>query len=68
MKDQQAEIWLDTAHRELEGKTPRQLLEEKEGRERLLDMLGEFSASVQSQDQQEFINFMKARVESVGNP
>lgn len=68
MKDQQAEIWLDTPHHELEGRTPRQVLEEKDGKERLLNMLNEFSASVQSEDQQEFINFMKARVQSAGDP
>lgn len=64
MKDQQAEMWLDTAHHELEGKTPRQMLAEEEGREHLLNLLEEFSASVESEDQREFIHYMKARVES----
>ncbi|HOQ09373.1 MAG TPA: DUF2384 domain-containing protein [Syntrophomonadaceae bacterium] len=68
MKDQHTEIWLDTPHEELEGQTPRQLLDDIEGRKRLLDMLREFSASVQSEDQLEFINFMKARVEGSGKP
>jgi hypothetical protein len=34
----------------------------------LLEMLREFSQSVQSQDEQEFIDFMKARVESAPTP
>ena len=68
MKDQQAEKWMDTAHNELDGQTPRQVMAEAGGKTRLLEMLRDFSQSVQSPDEQEFIDFMKARVESAPIP
>lgn len=64
MKDQQTEAWLDTCHRELDDQTPRQVLAEAGGQERLLKLLGDFAQSAPSGDQQEFIDFMKARVAS----
>lgn len=63
-KDQQAEMWLDTAHNELDGQTPRQLLTETDGKDHLLALLQEFSETVETEDELDFINFMKARVES----
>ena len=68
MKDQQAEMWLGTAHNELDGKSPRQLLAETDGKDRLIALLQEFSETVKSEDEQDFIDFMKARVESAPVP
>jgi hypothetical protein len=48
----------------LDGQTPRQLLTETDGKDHLLALLQEFSETVETEDELDFINFMKARVES----
>lgn len=63
-KDQQTEIWLDTPHPEMEGKTPRQLLGDPGGKERLLQMLDDYPASGQP-EQQALLAYMKTRVNSL---
>jgi hypothetical protein len=68
MKDQQAERWLDTTHHELDDQTPRQLLAQTDGKDRLLAMLQEFSGTVKSEEELAFIDFMRARVESAPIP
>jgi hypothetical protein len=63
MKDQETERWLSTPHQELDNKTPLEVLEEENGKERLLAMLDSFAAkSVNSDEERELINYMRERI------
>lgn len=64
MKDQQTESWLNTPHQELDDQTPRQMLEQPEGRQRVASMLDEFAAGTESEDQQELLTYMRMRLQS----
>jgi len=62
LKDQETEKWLITPHAELDNKTPQQILEETNGRQRILEMLNNFAASVHSEEEKELIEYMKLRI------
>lgn len=64
MKDQQTESWLNTPHKELDDQTPRQILEQPEGKQRVTNMLDEFAAGTDSEDQQELLTYMRMRLQA----
>ncbi len=63
IKEREAERWLNTAHNELEGKTPAQVLTEADGHERLLQLLDDFAVSAaHNQYSLDLVNYMRSRV------
>ncbi|MDD2510766.1 MAG: SEC-C metal-binding domain-containing protein [Syntrophomonas sp.] len=62
IKDRETERWLSTPHGELDKKTPQELLAEENGRERLYDLLDDFSKSLPGKSEQELIQYMKERI------
>jgi len=66
VKDQETERWLHTVHRELDDKTPKDTLREKEGRNRVLAMLDSFAAKTAGNEySQDLINYMHERIEQL---
>lgn len=63
MKDQETEKWLHTPHKELQNKTPLEILAEENGKQHLLFMLDDFIESEDSEETQELIAYMRERVE-----
>ncbi|MEN6325562.1 MAG: SEC-C metal-binding domain-containing protein [Syntrophomonas sp.] len=63
MKDRETERWLGTPHEELDNKTPLQVLEEENGKDRLISMLDSFATkSVNSDEERELISYMRERI------
>ncbi|HRY12093.1 MAG TPA: SEC-C metal-binding domain-containing protein [Syntrophomonadaceae bacterium] len=63
IKERETERWLHTAHNELEGKTPAQVLTEAGGKARLLQLLDDFAASTaHNQYSLDLVNYMRSRV------
>ncbi|SHG78173.1 SEC-C motif-containing protein [Thermosyntropha lipolytica DSM 11003] len=62
MKDYETERWLDMPYEQTEGKTPRQLLQEENGRQKVAQMLKEFASRATSEPQKELITYMQARI------
>lgn len=63
IKDQETERWLHTVHSELDDKTPNDILQEEEGRNRVLAMLDAFAAKTAGNEYSEdLINYMRERV------
>ncbi|MEN6462029.1 MAG: SEC-C metal-binding domain-containing protein [Syntrophomonas sp.] len=63
MKDQETERWLGTPHQELDNKTPLQVLEEENGKDRLFAMLDSFAAQTAGSDEErELIAYMRERI------
>ncbi len=62
IKDRETERWLSTPHGELDNKTPRELLNEDNGREKLNALLDDFSASLTGKSEQELIQYMRERI------
>jgi len=63
IKERESERWLHTAHNELEGKTPAQVLAEAGGKEHLLQLLDDFAASAaHNQYSLDLVNYMRSRV------
>lgn len=68
MKDQETERWLHTPHRELDGQTPSELLEEESGRQKLIGLLDTFTQEeIKSEEEEELLFFMRERIKGV-NP
>ncbi|MGR6835356.1 SEC-C metal-binding domain-containing protein [Syntrophomonas erecta] len=64
LKDQQTEIWLETPHPELEGKTPSEIIKDQPGRQHLLEMLFSFRNQVETEEEYELIDYMYGRIQS----
>jgi Predicted metal-binding protein related to the C-terminal domain of SecA len=63
LMDQETEHWLDTAHHELEEKTPRETIAEKQGKERLSAMLDSFQEQAAGNKyNNDLINYMHERI------
>lgn len=63
IKDQETERWLHTQHRELDEKTPLEILEEENGQERLYVMLDSFASQASGNEYSEdLINYMRSRI------
>lgn len=66
VKERETERWLHTPHRELDGKTPQEMLEEENGRERLLTMLDTFADQASAIEySHDLIDYMRLRIDSV---
>ncbi|MGI5920408.1 MAG: SEC-C metal-binding domain-containing protein [Syntrophomonadaceae bacterium] len=66
MKDQETARWFGTPHRELDDKTPKKVLEEEGGRQRLISMLDTFAAkTARSDEERELIAYMREYIEYV---
>lgn len=63
LKDQETERWLDTAHTELDGKTPLDTLKAPGGRETLINILDGMINRVNSDEQKELLEYMRERIE-----
>ena len=63
IREQETERWLHTVHSELNDKTPLQVLEEENGRERLQTMLDTFaSKSLDNEYSKDLVNYMRERI------
>ncbi len=63
IKERETERWLHTAHNELEGKTPVQVLTEAGGKERMLQLLDDFAFSAaHNRYSLDLVNYMRSRV------
>ncbi len=64
IKDQESEKWLNTPVNELEGRTPNEVLKEDGGKNYLLKILNNLEDSVATEEQQDFIVYLKERIEN----
>lgn len=62
IKDQETERWLDSSLAELEGKTPREYLNDENGQSRLLQILDDFMDTRANETENELVKYMKERV------
>ncbi|MDD4002446.1 MAG: SEC-C metal-binding domain-containing protein [Bacteroidales bacterium] len=63
VKDQETERWLHTPHRELDDKTPLDVMEEENGRERLFVMLDSFATQASDNEYStDLLNYMRLRI------
>ena len=63
VKDQETERWLHTPHRELDDKTPLDVMEEENGRERLFVMLDSFASQASGNEYStDLLNYMRLRI------
>ena len=63
IKDQETERWLHTPHRELDNKTPLEILEDEHGQERIYVMLDSFASQASGNEYSEdLINYMRSRI------
>jgi hypothetical protein len=63
IKDQETERWLNTPHRELDDKTPLDVMEEDNGRERLLVILDSFASQASGNEYStDLLNHMRLRI------
>jgi hypothetical protein len=66
MKERETQRWLNTIHRELEGRTPAQVLTENNGQERVLAMLDEFSKQAEGNEYSlDLVDYMRAAISSL---
>jgi len=62
VKDRECEAWLATPHAELDGKTPSEVLDEENGRQRLNKMLDEMSTRMENEEARELLDYMRIRI------
>ena len=63
VKDQETERWLHTPHRELDDKTPLDVMNEENGRERLFVMLDSFASQASGNEYStDLLNYMRLRI------
>lgn len=62
-KDRECEAWLATPHAELVGKTPSEVLDEENGRQRLSKMLDEMSSRMENEEARELLDYMRMRIQ-----
>jgi len=64
LKDQETERWLHTVHRELDDKTPLEVKEEKNGRERIFSMLDSFASQANGNEySNDLLDYMRQRIQ-----
>ncbi|MCX5780400.1 MAG: MbcA/ParS/Xre antitoxin family protein, partial [Firmicutes bacterium] len=64
IKEQETERWLQTPHRELDDKTPREVMDEPQGQERLLAVLDAFGAqTAENEYSRDLLNYMRQRIQ-----
>ncbi len=61
LKDRECEKWLNTPHRELNGKTPQEILLEASGAEKVISILDEYLASIVMDEEKEVVEYIKIR-------
>lgn len=64
IKDQESERWLKTSIEDLDNKTPNEVLKEDDGQNRLLEILNNLENSVATDEQKDFIYYLKQKIES----
>lgn len=62
MKDQETERWLKTPMQDLAEKTPLEVLEEADGKNNLLNILNSLDNENNTEEQKEFLAYLKERV------
>jgi len=63
VKEQETERWLKTTHQELDNKSPEELLEDEQGKARLMALLEEFAGQVGNNEYTlELVKYMRQRV------
>ncbi len=65
LKDRECEKWLNTPHRELEGKTPQEILMGTGGAEKIIAMLDDYLASIVMAEEKEVVEYIKLRCQSL---
>lgn len=68
IKDQESERWFNTPIADLDNKTPYDVLKEDDGKDTLLEMLNNLENSVATEDQKEFIYYLKQKLNKINNP
>ena len=64
IKEQETERWLHTPHRELDDKTPQEVMEEVQGTDRILALLDAFAAQASGNEySQDLLNYMRLRIQ-----
>jgi len=64
IKEQETERWLQTPHLELDDKTPREVMDEPQGKERLLAVLDAFGAqTAENEYSRDLLNYMRLRIQ-----
>jgi hypothetical protein len=65
VKDQETERWLHTPHQELDDKTPLEVMEEENGRERLMLILDSFASQASGNEYStDLVNYMRLRIKN----
>ncbi len=62
VKDQETDKWLRTPMRDLEGRTPTEVLQEAEGKNQLLKMLDSLENANNTEEEKDFLKHLKTRV------
>jgi hypothetical protein len=64
IKDQETERWLNTSHRELDNKTPLEVMRDENGLKRLSNMLDDFASQTSGNEYSEdLIKYMRSRIQ-----
>lgn len=63
IKDQESERWLNTPVEELEDKPPYEVLKENDGKNRILEMLNNLENTLDTDEQKDFINYLKMKLD-----
>lgn len=63
VKDRECEAWLSTPHAELDGKTPAEVLEEENGRERLSQLLDDMASRLENDEARGLLDYMRTRIQ-----
>jgi hypothetical protein len=65
IKEQETERWLQTPHRELDDKTPREVMAETQGRERIQATLDDFASQTSGNEHsQDLLSYMRLRIQT----
>ncbi|KUG02932.1 hypothetical protein ASZ90_019710 [hydrocarbon metagenome] len=65
LKDRECEKWFSTEHRELNGKTPREVLLEEGGAKIIISMLDNYLGSIAIEEEKEVVEYIKLRCQSL---
>lgn len=61
LKDRESEKWLSTPHRELEGKTPDEVLQQPDGASTIIAMLDTYQDSMVMEEEKDIVEYIKLK-------
>lgn len=65
IKDQESERWLNSPMEDLESKTPYELLQEDDGKNKLSEMLNNLESTISTEEQKEFVVYLKMKLDKL---